>query len=80
MSCGTTTCKSSTSFSPARQPLRRVVVWSMSNLRKSFRLISGTCERRRQRRKLRELEDRMLNDIGVSREDAVREARKPFWR
>ena len=36
-------------------------------------------ERARQRRRLLELDDRMLKDIGVSRADAVREASKPFW-
>ena len=36
-------------------------------------------ERARQRRRLLELDDRMLRDIGVSRADAVREAAKPFW-
>ena len=40
-------------------------------------------ERSRQRRHLRELpqwDDYLLNDIGVSREAALREAAKPFWR
>ncbi len=36
-------------------------------------------ERARQRRRLLQLDDRMLKDIGVSRADAVREASKPFW-
>jgi uncharacterized protein YjiS (DUF1127 family) len=38
--------------------------------------------RRRQRERLGELallDDRLLKDIGVSREDALREAAKPFW-
>jgi uncharacterized protein YjiS (DUF1127 family) len=37
--------------------------------------------RSRQRRALAELarDDYLLQDIGVSREDAVREAAKPFW-
>jgi uncharacterized protein YjiS (DUF1127 family) len=35
-----------------------------------------------QRRELRELvrEKRLLNDVGLSREQALREAVKPFWR
>ena len=33
----------------------------------------------RQRRELAELSDRMLKDIGLSRVDALREARRPFW-
>ena len=32
-----------------------------------------------QRRKLLELDARMLKDIGISRADAVREAKRPFW-
>ena len=34
----------------------------------------------RQRRELLALDDRMLKDIGLSRADAFREGRKPFWR
>ncbi len=37
-------------------------------------------ERARQRRALSALDDRMLEDIRVSRADAEREANKPFWR
>ncbi|MGP1395073.1 MAG: DUF1127 domain-containing protein [Inquilinaceae bacterium] len=37
-------------------------------------------DRRRQRRALRRLDDRLLADIGKSREDARREASTPFWR
>lgn len=36
-------------------------------------------ERSRQRRALLNLDDRLLRDIGVSRADAEREGRKPFW-
>ncbi len=36
-------------------------------------------ERSRSRAQLAELPDRMLRDIGVAREDARTEARKPFW-
>jgi uncharacterized protein YjiS (DUF1127 family) len=55
------------------------------------RLIDGTRStvgrwhaRSRQRRALREIAERndlhLLKDIGVSREEALREAEKPFWR
>lgn len=33
-----------------------------------------------QRRALAELDDRMLADIGITRQDVEREIRKPFWR
>ena len=36
-------------------------------------------ERAEQRHALRELNERMLKDIGVSGADAYKEARKPFW-
>lgn len=35
--------------------------------------------RGRQRDELRELDHRMLRDIGITREQARKEARKPFW-
>lgn len=35
--------------------------------------------RQRTRRALEQLDDRMLNDIGITREQALREAGKPFW-
>jgi uncharacterized protein YjiS (DUF1127 family) len=37
-------------------------------------------ERARQRRALRRFDDRLLHDIGVTRPQAEREARAPFWR
>ena len=35
--------------------------------------------RSEERYRLHELDERMLKDIGVSRADVSREARKPFW-
>lgn len=37
-------------------------------------------DRARQRRELMALDERMLRDIGLTRLDAWREWRKPFWR
>jgi uncharacterized protein YjiS (DUF1127 family) len=37
-------------------------------------------ERRRSRRALTELDDRLMRDIGISRSDAEWEASKRFWR
>jgi uncharacterized protein YjiS (DUF1127 family) len=34
----------------------------------------------RQRRALAELDDKMLQDIGITRYDVARECGKPFWR
>jgi uncharacterized protein YjiS (DUF1127 family) len=35
--------------------------------------------RRRQRQQLRQLDDHQLRDIGLTREQAEREADRPFW-
>jgi uncharacterized protein YjiS (DUF1127 family) len=37
-------------------------------------------ERHRQRRQLMEIDDRELKDIGITREQAEQEARKPIWK
>jgi uncharacterized protein YjiS (DUF1127 family) len=37
-------------------------------------------ERWHQRQDLRELDDHLLRDIGITRAQARREASKPFWR
>jgi uncharacterized protein YjiS (DUF1127 family) len=37
-------------------------------------------DRWRQRQALLDLDDRLLRDIGITREQAKREARKPFWK
>jgi uncharacterized protein YjiS (DUF1127 family) len=45
--------------------------------------LSFWMDRSRQRSQLRELadlDDDLLRDIGVTREEALREAEKPFWR
>ena len=36
--------------------------------------------RRKSRRDLLWLDDRLLRDIGIDRRDALQEAQKPFWR
>ena len=41
----------------------------------------GVWQRRaRERRELLELDDFLLRDIGLTRAEAIRLARKPFWR
>jgi uncharacterized protein YjiS (DUF1127 family) len=42
-------------------------------------LVLAWQERVRERRALNALDDRLLRDIGISRADADRELRKPFW-
>jgi uncharacterized protein YjiS (DUF1127 family) len=41
--------------------------------------IDAWLSRARSRRALLEMSDAMLKDIGLSRADAWRESRKPFW-
>lgn len=54
-----------------------------SGLGRSFRSILNRLarwrERYEQRTHLASMNERMLKDVGISRADAVREARKPFW-
>lgn len=44
-----------------------------------WRWFCQALERRRQRHALLDLDDRQLADIGVSREQALRESNKLFW-
>lgn len=44
------------------------------------RLVAECYRRAASRRQLGELDARLLRDIGLSREAALQEARKPFWR
>lgn len=37
-------------------------------------------QRHRSRRRLRDLEGYLLDDVGIDRGTAEREARKPFWK
>jgi uncharacterized protein YjiS (DUF1127 family) len=48
-------------------------------LRHAVRTIVLWADRATQRRDLAELDDRLLHDIGKSREEARRESEKPFW-
>jgi uncharacterized protein YjiS (DUF1127 family) len=51
-----------------------------SYLRRTLAVLDIWRQRLRSRRELVLLDDRSLRDIGLTRYDAVREARKPFWR
>ena len=44
------------------------------------RWLRAAATRWRERGLLEQLDDRMLRDIGISRSQALAEARKPFWR
>ena len=46
----------------------------------SLKTLHSWYERSRQRRRLAQLDDRLLRDIGLDRVAAMKEAYKPFWR
>jgi uncharacterized protein YjiS (DUF1127 family) len=48
--------------------------------REQRRQLRFELEKARQRGLLKEFDDRLLADIGVTHEQAEQEARKPFWR
>jgi uncharacterized protein YjiS (DUF1127 family) len=48
-------------------------------LKQGMLRLQAWAERARQRRQLAGLDERLLQDIGVSRAQAMAEAEKPFW-
>jgi uncharacterized protein YjiS (DUF1127 family) len=77
MSCGSTTCTTRYDI-PASKPFagfewlwQRPSVWLAK--------IDDGYKRSHQRRQLLELDNRLLADIGLFRDDAVEEARKSSW-
>jgi uncharacterized protein YjiS (DUF1127 family) len=76
MSCGSTAC---TRYGiPASKPFPGLK-WLWQGPSVWLAKISRGRERRHQRRQLLELDDRLLADIGLSREQAAEEAGKSFW-
>jgi len=76
MSCGSTTCSHSASLQiaiarPAAVRVPSPLAWVQTLKRQH--------DRWQQRRALLDLDDRLLADIGITREEAEREASKPFW-
>ncbi|HYD64364.1 DUF1127 domain-containing protein [Azospirillum sp.] len=63
------------SVSPRRP--QRAARWERGGV---LGLLAAWIGRRRQRRALAALDDHLLRDLGLSREDAERESAKPFWR
>jgi uncharacterized protein YjiS (DUF1127 family) len=43
-------------------------------------MLENWLNRRRLRQDLSSLDDRLLEDVGISREDALWKAEQPFWR
>jgi uncharacterized protein YjiS (DUF1127 family) len=82
MPCGSTTYIPTHHIETAAPP-RRGPGWSwqipLSWLAKIASGIAMGLERRHQRRELVELDDRLLADIGISREQAIEETLKSSW-
>jgi len=77
MSCGSPTC--------SRSALPKIGVVQTSSVRVPspfgwVQVLERMHDRWRQRLALLDLENRLLEDIGITREEAEREARKPFWK
>lgn len=58
--------------SPRRHPV--------NPLKRLYAILNNWQERAEQRCRLADIEDRLLDDVGMTRADADREAAKPFWR
>ena len=52
----------------------------LARIAMQFAVIVTTWDmKRRTRRQLRTLDDRLLRDVGIERDAALTEARRPFW-
>lgn len=65
---------------PHRGPARADGVGVAGRIRRGVALLRTWQQRRRQRHALLSLDERLLRDIGIGRDEARREAAKPFWR
>jgi hypothetical protein len=74
MSCGTTTCTSTSYALPVSKPSAG---FEWPGLR--LLVLLASCERCHQRQQLLGLDDHLLADIGITRAQAIDEARKSFW-
>jgi uncharacterized protein YjiS (DUF1127 family) len=61
-------------------PAPRDALTSFHSVAAAWILVALWIERARQRRVLATLDDKMLQDIGITRYDVARECGKPFWR
>lgn len=78
MACGSATCAPSIDLRSYRESkpslglVKTLALWPPMLMR--------WIGRSRQRHALGELDDNQLADIGLSRDEALRESQKPFWR
>lgn len=70
-----------TTFAIARGPARKTTQPHLAGrFFEVWTTVELWLERARQRRQLRQLDERMLRDIGISRADADYLGRLPFWK
>lgn len=79
MSCGSITCLSNETLGSRSEPIAKTARLRLGRLARWIAVVKQMYRRRRQRRPLLELEDHQLADIGLSRQQAEREGRKPLW-
>jgi uncharacterized protein YjiS (DUF1127 family) len=79
MACGSTICSYPLDLSRFSEP---VPADRIHRIRPGQWLVAivRMHERWRQRQALMELDDRMLADIGISRDEMMAEVTKPFWK
>lgn len=83
MSCGSATCSPPLSYSMPAAPFARPGFFAFplhELMRAAIEAVALARARRAERFALMELDDRLLADIGITREQAKHEAGKPFWR
>ncbi len=78
MPCGSTTCKSSASINSRQRAVRPA--WRVPNPFSLVVRLDRMHERWRQRQQLLELDEHLLDDIGLTRDQAVEMASRPFWK
>jgi uncharacterized protein YjiS (DUF1127 family) len=80
MSCAEPALRSKQSWAPLAPHRARATAAFVARVRGWLIALARMHERSCQRRTLRDLDEHLLRDIGVTREQAEGEARKPFWR
>jgi uncharacterized protein YjiS (DUF1127 family) len=77
MACGSGVCSYPLDLSRFSEP---TAVARTERVRPWLYVLAAMHERWRQRQALMDLDDRMLADIGITRDELVAEVTKPFWK
>jgi uncharacterized protein YjiS (DUF1127 family) len=79
MSCGSTVCSSTLPLPVvSKAPPRLLALFGAPAA--LLGIAMWLRDRQLQRKALLDLDDHLLADVGLTRHEAVREGRKPFWR